>query len=620
MPFTTTKPVGQFTDINGKPLDGQVFFGQPNLDPIASPITVYWDAAGTQPVTQPVVTVGGYPMNGSTRSNVFVNADYSILVRNRNGFTVFSAPNLPFEDSSDNQYFLQAGSGAVQRTVQSKLRDVVSVKDFGAVGDGVADDTAAIQAAINAASVVYIPTGVYLISGPITINSASVSGGQRTIYGADRERSIIRATTSNSRLENNVLRHDAITLENFTFDGNNIAIGGVSLGVNGSVGVLPASSADNLLNFRVVACVSAGVVMNYCQYFIIQNCEFSGTTNGFGLYLNECGSGEITNVFTASNKTAMFIGGTNGGTNPGGYSASAFINVTNWKAYGPYSAPAEGYLFITNAHHLTFNQCAFEHEIAHSTPLVWIRRTSTDVTADIVFNECGWLGLPFNQDLIDVGYCRRAVFNNCSAIRQNPGYYILKSTGAGADSVVFLTNCLANAGYSDYDTTYWKQGGYTTGNNVNETQSLTDGQTKLFDGSLVFGTASRGVNFTANTPQAGMTSQLLNWYEEGTWTPSQGAQLVVVGAFSSEGRYTRIGRLIHFTGYVAGSTSVALTAVGQLTGNLPYNTGNTFLGVGAATNAASSEGSILSISITSLYNVTTISATSKIYFSGTYTI
>ena len=148
MPFTTTKPVGQFTDINGKPLDGQVFFGQPNLDTIANPITVYWDAAGTQPVTQPVVTVGGYPMNGSTRSNVFVNADYSILVRNRNGFTVFSAPNLPFEDSSDNQYFLQAGSGAVQRTVQSKLRDVVSVKDFGAVGDGVTDDTAAMATAL----------------------------------------------------------------------------------------------------------------------------------------------------------------------------------------------------------------------------------------------------------------------------------------------------------------------------------------------------------------------------------------------------------------------------------------------------------------------------------------
>ena len=58
--------------------------------------------------------------------------------------------------------FIQAGSGAKQRTVESKLQDVVRVKDFGAVGDGVTDDTAAIQAAESSNYVrIYVPEGVY---------------------------------------------------------------------------------------------------------------------------------------------------------------------------------------------------------------------------------------------------------------------------------------------------------------------------------------------------------------------------------------------------------------------------------------------------------------------------
>lgn len=73
--------------------------------------------------------------------------------------------------TSEQVTFLAAGSGASQRTVLDKLRDVVSVKDFGAVGDGVANDTAAIQAALAAASTVIVPDGTYRSDSTITIDA-----------------------------------------------------------------------------------------------------------------------------------------------------------------------------------------------------------------------------------------------------------------------------------------------------------------------------------------------------------------------------------------------------------------------------------------------------------------
>ena len=73
---------------------------------------------------------------------------------------------------------IATGTGAVARTVQGKLRDVVSVKDFGAVGDGVTDDTAAIQAAINAAAgrVVHFPSGTYVVTSTLSYKTATTQG------------------------------------------------------------------------------------------------------------------------------------------------------------------------------------------------------------------------------------------------------------------------------------------------------------------------------------------------------------------------------------------------------------------------------------------------------------
>lgn len=73
-----------------------------------------------------------------------------------------------------------------------------------------------------------------------------------------------------------------------------------------------------------------------------------------------------------------------------------------------------------------------------------------------------------------------------------------------------------------------------------------------FTDNFVQGTAAKGVNFTANTPAAGMTSQLLNWYEEGTWAPAFSASGLsgVTPGSNTFGRYTRVGRLVTVVFYI----------------------------------------------------------------------
>ena len=158
-------PVPLINDIDGQPLeDGYIWIGVANLPPIGNPVSVYWDAALTQPAALPVRTRGGYPVNNGTPARLYVGSDYSIQVQNKNGSVIYSAPvaterysGVVVEISSTDVSFLQAGTGAVTRTAQSKMRDVVSVFDFMTVaeqqdvasGTGALNVTAAINAAIN---------------------------------------------------------------------------------------------------------------------------------------------------------------------------------------------------------------------------------------------------------------------------------------------------------------------------------------------------------------------------------------------------------------------------------------------------------------------------------------
>ena len=70
------------------------------------------------------------------------------------------------------------------------------------------------------------------------------------------------------------------------------------------------------------------------------------------------------------------------------------------------------------------------------------------------------------------------------------------------------------------------------------------GNVSITSGNLVMGTANKGIDFSANSSAAGMTSELLNDYEEGTWTPSVGGSPTAATYTTQSGFYTKVGRLV----------------------------------------------------------------------------
>jgi hypothetical protein len=205
-----------FTETNGLPLEnGYIWIGAANLDPQGNPINVYWDAALTIPAGQPIRTLNGYPSRSGTPARLYVNSDYSIRVQNSKGSLVYSAPeaterygsnlvsftgfkgqigtvaDLADTDGSDWIGFDPTGASAVARSAQDKLREIVSVMDFGAVGDGVADDyqafADALTTALGGAVFVPNPTVAYKIgTGKITIPANT------QLVGAARHRTELR--------------------------------------------------------------------------------------------------------------------------------------------------------------------------------------------------------------------------------------------------------------------------------------------------------------------------------------------------------------------------------------------------------------------------------------------
>lgn len=160
-----------------------------------TPQPVYSDYTLGTPITQPVTadTVGQFQTfyTSAVAYRVFMtDAVGATLIPATDHVYDFSQVQLGTAGTSTGSAligFIQAGTGATARTAQTKMREVFSVTDFGAVGDGTTNDYAAFAAALAAAKAmdpngyrgtrVTVPYGVYRLSTGLTLTSHIIFEG-----------------------------------------------------------------------------------------------------------------------------------------------------------------------------------------------------------------------------------------------------------------------------------------------------------------------------------------------------------------------------------------------------------------------------------------------------------
>lgn len=206
------------------------------------------------------------------------------------GYTSDSRPGVVLFDPSDagaissnNVSFVQAGTGAVTRTVQAKLRDTYSILDFGALEGSTANQTTTLQTAIDAVSAagggdLLIPDGTFYVTG--LAMKANV-----TLVGQSKSAILKMFSTSGVRDMITVTGQSNCTFRNLTIDlSNATGVGGA-----GSIAIRHGAVAQAANNLRVdnvdfinnnPGTTYNAFIDSYCSVvsrgMFIENCNFDG--------------------------------------------------------------------------------------------------------------------------------------------------------------------------------------------------------------------------------------------------------------------------------------------------------------------------------------------------------
>jgi hypothetical protein len=279
-------PFPVFQDRDGQPLEnGYVWIGEPNLNPQTNPVVAYYDSALTIPAAQPLRTLNGYVSRAGAPAQIYVDGvNFSILVQDSKGSMVYNFPDGTgiSPDAAGIEYD-PPFTGAVTSgyTVQDKLSQYVSVKDFGADPTGAANASVAFIAALAASSAVYVPPGTYRFDATVTVPA------NKKLFGSNRQ-----STTLLHNFNGNMfILSDGATLEGMTIDGNGATYTGQGVtctGTNGKQLIQDCSIID-----FAAACIyfeslagSQSTVNNVLAY------QTNGTSgsNNFAIVIQDTGS------------------------------------------------------------------------------------------------------------------------------------------------------------------------------------------------------------------------------------------------------------------------------------------------------------------------------------------
>lgn len=229
---------------------------------------------------------------------------------------------FPFADLMASMIgFVPLGTGAVRTTVDAELkRGHLHSKDFGAAGDGTTDDTATLQAWLNACSTLGIPgfldTGSYFISSALTVtnsNGISIFGPEASPGNAAEAKIVMGSLTQDGIQFDTTGR---ICLKGFGIVSSGIPTAGAALNFQGSRNQTVGGSLRRLdLGFGTTTGTAwNGIVASGLASFTIDDCSVSA--QNICAHITSPGDSEIHNcLFTplSANAGGLLIDGDPGG-------------------------------------------------------------------------------------------------------------------------------------------------------------------------------------------------------------------------------------------------------------------------------------------------------------------